>query len=118
MLDLRSYLLGDVPLDEVDEEQIVRPGNHATNQPYKNARLFGVKIALLLVMTAVSLVFGGLFVLTVPVITGRNIIGFWMGDVKVHELNTAACGLYVGLLVTRLTTLLCRVRTRCALTRT
>lgn len=110
-LELRSYLLGDVPLNDIDadaNEVLIQPRNEATNQPYKQPRFFSLRIGLLLAMTAVSLLLGGLIFLTVPVITGRKLIGLWMGDVKVHELNTAACGLYVGLLATRLTTLLCR----------
>ena len=70
-------------------------------------KLFSLKIFFLLMLTSLSLLFGGFFVLTAPVIVGRRLIGLWMGNVKVHELNTAACGLYVGLVMTRVTTLLC-----------
>ena len=110
-LNLRSYLLGDVPLPtgsgDTEIEGLVQTGNDVTNQPYLRPLFFGLRIASLLVMTGASLLLGGLIVLTVPVITGRKLIGFWMGDVKVHELNTAACGLYIGLLVMRVVTLLC-----------
>lgn len=167
-LDLRSYLLGDVPLPEriVDETRnrqeetntdppvnqegnagenqenlpapvvegnnetpldhdhdqdeelamvgnrlvrIVRPppGSEASIQAYIRPSLFGVRVTLLFCATSLSLLFGGLFMLTVPVITGRKLIAIWMGDVKVHELNTAACGLYVGLVTLRVFTLLC-----------
>lgn len=110
ILGVRSYLLGDVPLDgdaTAPGAVIVQGRNEVTNQPYKRPSFFGIRIGLLLILTGISLLFGGLIVLTVPVITGRKIIGLWMGDTKVHELNTAACGLYVGLLTMRLATLLC-----------
>lgn len=110
MLGVRSYLLGDVPLDgdgTAAGAVIVQGRNEVTNQPYKRPSLFGIRIGLLLILTGISLLVGGLIVLTVPVITGRKIIGLWMGDTKVHELNTAACGLYIGLLTMRLATLLC-----------
>lgn len=110
MLGVRSYLLGDVPLDgdaTAPGAVIVQGRNEVTNQPYKRPSFFGIRIGLLLILTGISLLIGGLIVLTVPVITGRKIIGLWMGDTKVHELNTAACGLYVGLLTMRLATLLC-----------
>lgn len=110
ILGIRSYLLGDVPLEggaEAHGAVIVQGRNEVTNQPYKRPSFFSIRIAFLLVLTGVSLLIGGLVVLTVPVITGRKIIGLWMGETKVHELNTAACGLYVGLLTMRLATLLC-----------
>lgn len=109
-LGVRSYLLGDVPLDgdaTAAGAVIVQGRNEVTNQPYKRPSFFGIRIGLLLILTGISLLVGGLVVLTVPVITGRKIIGLWMGETKVHELNTAACGLYVGLLTMRLATLLC-----------
>lgn len=110
-LDLRSYLLGDAPSDEVNNDQqgangAVQQRQENGFQVYQKPSLFSFRIVMLLSFTALSLLIGGLFVLTVPVIVGRKIISFWMGNIKVHELNTAACGLYVGLLATRLSTLL------------
>jgi E3 ubiquitin-protein ligase MARCH6 len=118
ILDIRSYLLGDlVPIDEQlddnnqENAQLINGQIQQRNEfgqfTYKRPKLFSLRVVLLLVFTAISLLFGGLFVLTVPVMVGRRIIGLWMGNIKVHELNTAACGLYVGLLMTRVTTLLC-----------
>ena len=118
LLDIRSYLLGDVqPIEEQNEDNNENDGqnvelngqNREDLEPnvFVRPKLFSMRIFLLLLLTAISLLFGGFFVLTVPVIVGRRLIGLWMGDVKVHELNTAACGLYVGLVMTRVTTLLC-----------
>ena len=118
LLDLRSYLLGDVgPTEDQNENNEENDGENVGLNPqipnelgangFVRTNLFSLRIFLLLVFTALSLLFGGFFVLTVPVIVGRRLIGLWMGSVKVHELNTAACGLYVGLVMTRVTTLLC-----------
>ena len=42
------------------------------------------------------------FVLFRPVFIGRSVMKLWMGDALVHELYTAACGLYFIWLVCRL----------------
>ena len=151
ILDLRSYLLGDVDLrtnipennqsneeNETDDEngseteneddhllpeeettqeeilpngaRIIRPpaGSEASIQPYICPVFFGGRIALLLVATGLSLLVFGLVMLTVPVMTGRKLISLWMGDnTKIHDFNTAACGLYAGLVLLRVFTLLC-----------
>ncbi|CAG2108547.1 unnamed protein product [Medioppia subpectinata] len=114
LLDIRSYLLGDtLPNDEPIDDNLENVGlngqlrNELVRNGFIRPQLFSMRIFLLLVFTAMSLLLGGFFVLTVPVIVGRRLIGLWMGSVKVHELNTAACGLYVGLVMTRVTTLLC-----------
>ncbi len=118
ILDIRSYLLGDLvaideQLDDQNQEnaQLINGQMQQRNEfgqlTFKKPKFFSLRVVLLLVFTGISLLFGGLFVLTVPVMVGRRLIGLWMGNVKVHELNTAACGLYVGLLMTRVTTLLC-----------
>lgn len=79
------------------------------------ARLFG-----LLVSICISLVLGSVFALTIPVWLGRKVMALWLAggptvvtlignntteehlnEVKVHELYTAACGLYVGWLSAR-----------------
>ncbi|RWS10502.1 E3 ubiquitin-protein ligase MARCH6-like protein [Dinothrombium tinctorium] len=111
LLGLRSYLLGDMP-SEIQQEEIrvnglIQRRGDSNNQPYVRPRFFALRLILLLVFTAFSILAGGLLVLTVPVVIGRKLISFWMGEVKVHELNTFACGLYVGLLITRVVTLLC-----------
>lgn len=106
LLDIRSYLLGDVQLpDEAllgNDEQVVQPRNEASNQPYIRPKWFALRIVLLLVLTGLSLLLGGLLMLTLPVIIGRKLISLWMGDARIHELNTAACGLYAGLISLRI----------------
>ncbi|XP_054164409.1 E3 ubiquitin-protein ligase MARCHF6-like isoform X2 [Oppia nitens] len=114
LLDIRSYLLGDIqPNEEQNEENDEnlqlngQNRNDFVRMGFIRPDFFSLRILLLLLLTSISLLLGGLFVLTVPVIVGRRLIGLWMGSIKVHELNTAACGLYVGLVATRVTTLLC-----------
>lgn len=44
--------------------------------------------------------------LYISVFIGRKIMAIWMGDAKVHELYTAACGLYMCWLLLRIATVL------------
>uniref|UniRef100_A0A673ZXN3 E3 ubiquitin-protein ligase MARCHF6 n=1 Tax=Salmo trutta TaxID=8032 RepID=A0A673ZXN3_SALTR len=43
----------------------------------------------------VTLLVSSLVCLTLPVFAGRWLMSFWTGSSKIHELYTAACGLYV-----------------------
>lgn len=118
LLGLRSYLMGDDPVvgmpdvqqdlvplnDEVHDD--VQDAAEIIDDGYKAPKLFGLRVMGLLILVAASFLTCGVLMLTVPVITGRRVISLWFGDVKVHELNTAACGLYVILLLTRAFTLL------------
>lgn len=115
LLDLRSYLLGDVPIGPENEEQGAEPLEEEDQSQallpaspgYKRPSLFPLRLVALLLLTGASLLICGLFLLTVPVAVGRKLISLWFGAVKVHELNTAACGLYVGLVAIRIATLMC-----------
>lgn len=37
---------------------------------------------------------------------GRKLMSLWMGEAKIHELYTAACGLYICWLMLRIGTVL------------
>ncbi|XP_031563606.1 E3 ubiquitin-protein ligase MARCH6-like [Actinia tenebrosa] len=139
LLDLRSYLLGDVPLD--GQENIFGYGpaynaapvnnDHPNNnhnpppeqqhqppppqpiahnpdgtvfgfQPYIRPNTFSFKIVMLVLFMCLSMSFASFVTLTVPVAIGRAIMSLWMGNLPVHELYTAACGLYFIWLVCRL----------------
>lgn len=136
ILDLRSYLLGDVALDNESNAAIVaavpaegeqQPGMQGGFQPaalgaahqallqpvgpsgfqsYKKPRFFAFKIICLLIFICISLMLSSLVMLTVPVFLGRKLMSLWMGSTKVHELYTVACGLYVCWLSLRVFTLL------------
>lgn len=101
ILGIRSYLLGDVPIDENSLDTGVEISGGDGNQPYIVPKFFALRIILLLVFTAISFLTSGLLLLTVPVFIGRKLFSLWLGEAKVHELNTIACGLYVGLLSAR-----------------
>ncbi|XP_049603484.1 E3 ubiquitin-protein ligase MARCHF6 isoform X2 [Syngnathus scovelli] len=129
VLDLHSYLLGDeedrdnqpnIPPGRDDNDQIpdLGEGLHAAHQaflqldgpigfqPYHQPRNFLIKIILLVVFMCVTLLLASLFCLTLPVLVGRWLMSFWMGSAMVHELYTAAGGLYVCWLSIRGATLL------------
>ncbi|KAF7278664.1 hypothetical protein GWI33_008114 [Rhynchophorus ferrugineus] len=90
-------------------------------QPYQRPKLFLVRLFSLLVMVCFSLVCFSVVALTVPVWLGRRVMALWLvgapppgpqisateakTEVKVHELYTAACGLYLCWLAARAVTL-------------
>ncbi|XP_047224074.1 E3 ubiquitin-protein ligase MARCHF6-like isoform X2 [Girardinichthys multiradiatus] len=118
VLDLHSYLLGD---HEEDENQPNNPPNRLNNnripglgeglhaahqailqqggpvgfQPYQRPPNFLLKIILLVVFMCMTLLLASLFCLTLPVCVGRWLMSLLMGSAVVHELYTAASGLYV-----------------------
>ncbi|KAL3988012.1 uromodulin [Sarotherodon galilaeus] len=129
VLDLHSYLLGDH--EEDDNQQNNHPGRvnnnripglgeglHAAHQailqqggpvgfqPYHRPINFPLKIILLVVFMCVTLLLASLICLTLPVFVGRWLMSFWMGSAMVHELYTAASGLYVCWLSIRAATVL------------
>uniref|UniRef100_A0A673B0A1 RING-type E3 ubiquitin transferase n=1 Tax=Sphaeramia orbicularis TaxID=375764 RepID=A0A673B0A1_9TELE len=129
-LDLHSYLLGEHE-DEDNQPNNNAPGRHNNNripglgeglhaahqaflqqggplgfQPYYRPRNFPLKIGLLVVLMCVTLLMTSLICLTLPVCVGRWVMSFWMGTATVHELYTAASGLYVCWLSVRTATVL------------
>uniref|UniRef100_A0AAZ1XQG1 E3 ubiquitin-protein ligase MARCHF6 n=1 Tax=Oreochromis aureus TaxID=47969 RepID=A0AAZ1XQG1_OREAU len=129
VLDLHSYLLGDH--EEDDNQQNNHPGRvnnhripglgeglHAAHQailqqggpvgfqPYHRPINFPLKIILLVVFMCFTLLLASLICLTLPVFVGRWLMSFWMGSAMVHELYTAASGLYVCWLSIRAATVL------------
>uniref|UniRef100_A0A8C1X094 RING-type E3 ubiquitin transferase n=1 Tax=Cyprinus carpio TaxID=7962 RepID=A0A8C1X094_CYPCA len=122
LLDLHSYLLGDQEDNENNANQqannnnqqarnnaipVVGEGLHAAHQailqqggpvgfqPYHRPMKFPLRIVLLILFMCVTLLLASLVCLTLPVFTGRWLMSFWTGSAKIHELYTAACGLYV-----------------------
>ncbi|KAG1665121.1 E3 ubiquitin-protein ligase MARCH6 [Nymphon striatum] len=110
-LSLRSYLLGDVPLSEQSgENENPADGNAAAANNNNDGDIRANNHR----MPGDVFGHGGLraahhALLHGPVlIIGRFMMCLWMGDrdVKVHELYTAACGLYICWLCTRIVTIL------------
>ncbi|TRY92349.1 hypothetical protein DNTS_013311, partial [Danionella cerebrum] len=133
LLDLHSYLLGDQEENENNANQqannnnqqprnnaipVVGEGLHAAHQailqqggpvgfqPYHRPIKFPLRIILLILFMCVTLLMASLVCLTLPVFTGRWLMSFWTGSAKIHELYTAACGLYVCWLSIRAITVL------------
>ncbi|XP_069958511.1 E3 ubiquitin-protein ligase MARCHF6 isoform X2 [Cherax quadricarinatus] len=75
-------------------------------QAYVRPRWFGVRILGLVIMMCISLTAASIMCLTLPVLVGRQCMYLALGDTKVHELYTGACGLYLCLLGIRGITLL------------
>ncbi|KAI5104082.1 E3 ubiquitin-protein ligase MARCH6 isoform X2 [Silurus meridionalis] len=136
LLDLHSYLLGDQEENENNANQaannnnnqqprnnanaipVVGEGLHAAHQailqqggpvgfqPYHRPVKFPLRIVLLILFMCVTLLVASLVCLTLPVFAGRWLMSFWTGTAKIHELYTAACGLYVCWLSIRAVTVL------------
>ncbi|XP_011417611.1 E3 ubiquitin-protein ligase MARCHF6-like isoform X2 [Magallana gigas] len=75
-------------------------------QSYKRPPLFPFRIVLLVLCLCFTLFFMSLVSLVLPVFVGRKLMSLWMGEAKIHELYTAACGLYVCWVVLRIGTVL------------
>ncbi|XP_076150429.1 E3 ubiquitin-protein ligase MARCHF6 [Alosa pseudoharengus] len=130
LLDLHSYLLGDQEENDNNANNnqqarnnnnaipVVGEGLHAAHQailqqggpvgfqPYHRPMKFPFRIVLLIVFMCVTLLLASLVCLTLPVFAGRWLMSFWTGSAKIHELYTAACGLYVCWLSIRAITVL------------
>lgn len=88
------------------------PPNIGT-QAYVRPPFFPLRLAALLLLLCISLVFASVIALTLPVWLGRKATALWLlppptattlstnSPGKVHELYTAACGLYVCWAVAR-----------------
>ncbi|RZC36691.1 E3 ubiquitin-protein ligase MARCH6, partial [Asbolus verrucosus] len=90
-------------------------------QPYERPSFFVARLVGLLILVCFSLVTFSLTALTLPVWLGRRVMALWLvgapppgpqisasaaqTEVKVHELYTAACGLYLCWLSARAVTL-------------
>lgn len=73
-------------------------------RPYKRPSLFWVRLVALVLAMCVSLVLASLIALTVPVWVGRRVMNLCLvgaasttgsASGRVHELYTAACGMYI-----------------------
>ncbi|KAL0966110.1 hypothetical protein UPYG_G00291050 [Umbra pygmaea] len=131
LLDLHSYLLGDQEGNDNDEDQqannnqpgrnnnapipeglhaahqaILQQGGPVGFQPFQRPVKFTFRIVLLVLFMCVTLLISSLLCLTLPVFAGRYLMSFWTGSAKIHELYTAACGLYVCWLSIRAVTVL------------
>ncbi|XP_076840968.1 E3 ubiquitin-protein ligase MARCHF6 isoform X1 [Brachyhypopomus gauderio] len=87
-------------------QAILQQGGPVGFQPYHRPGRFPLRIVLLILFMCVTLLLASLVCLTLPVFAGRWLMSFWTGSAKIHELYTAACGLYVCWLSIRAVTVL------------
>ncbi|GAB1599338.1 E3 ubiquitin-protein ligase MARCH6-like [Argonauta hians] len=87
-------------------QAMLQGGGPTGFQAYKRSSFFSVRVFLLVVFMCITLFIASLISLVVPVFIGRKIMAIWMGDAKVHELYTAAGGLYMCWLLLRIATVL------------
>ncbi|KAK1345315.1 hypothetical protein QTO34_014026 [Cnephaeus nilssonii] len=92
-------------------QAILQQGGPVGFQPYRRPLNFPLRIFLLIVFMCITLLIASLICLTLPaflfsVFAGRWLMSFWTGSAKIHELYTAACGLYVCWLTIRAVTVL------------
>ncbi|XP_065483773.1 E3 ubiquitin-protein ligase MARCHF6 isoform X2 [Caloenas nicobarica] len=92
-------------------QAILQQGGPVGFQPYRRPLKFPLRIFLLIVFMCITLLIASLICLTLPVFVfavfaGRWLMSFWTGTAKIHELYTAACGLYVCWLTIRAVTVL------------
>lgn len=118
ILDLRSYLIGDVPLADLNGEQIIHVDNNGkwqrgpvprgvhlenelegvgspTVRAYYRPKYFSAKMVCFLVIVISSFILASFTTFTVPIIIGRNALWLIFGHVTIHELYTAAAGFYI-----------------------
>lgn len=141
ILDIKSYLLGTEPRPNEDEPRQADQGGGLAAahqallqrdvpvgfQPYDRPSFFPIRVFLLLVFMAASLVVGSLLTLTIPVFIGRSSFLLWskstgitagkvvtyegpitevaaaneLATSKPHELYTAAIGIYLCWLISK-----------------
>ncbi|XP_052230850.1 E3 ubiquitin-protein ligase MARCHF6-like isoform X2 [Dreissena polymorpha] len=95
------------PMGLGDAHQAMLQGGGAVGfQSYKRPPFFFCRIAVLVVLMCATLFATSVVCLILPVFFGRKLMSLWMGEAKIHELYTAACGLYVCWLLLRIGTVL------------
>uniref|UniRef100_A0A2C9LZL1 RING-type E3 ubiquitin transferase n=1 Tax=Biomphalaria glabrata TaxID=6526 RepID=A0A2C9LZL1_BIOGL len=114
LLDLRSYLIGDVSLEGVvirilihaAHQAMLQGGGPTGFQPYKRPSFFVARIITLVILMCLTFFMASTISLVLPVFIGRQLMWLWVGDTKIHELYTAGCGLYICWLCLRVSTVI------------
>ncbi|XP_047132689.1 E3 ubiquitin-protein ligase MARCHF6 isoform X1 [Hydra vulgaris] len=129
VLDLQSYLLGDVDLKDCPPERIIHVDNQGkwqrgpvpkgispenalegvgspTVRAYARSPNFGIKLTILISCCIVSFVLASFCCFTIPVLVGRFVLSLFFDNTVIHELYTAAAGFYlIWLFLRALTTI-------------
>ncbi|CAH1780425.1 unnamed protein product [Owenia fusiformis] len=82
-------------------QALLQGGGPTGFQPYNKPKFFLLRMSLLFLILCLSLYIASTVALILPVYFGRKVMSIWMGSIKIHELYTAACGLYVCWLTLR-----------------
>lgn len=78
-----------------DAHQAMMQGGGPTGfQPYNRPDVFPLRLLFLVFLMCLTFFLASLILFLVPVYVGRKLMSLWTGEIKVHELYTAACGLY------------------------
>lgn len=126
ILNIKSYLLGDnngrdgeedddnlefneaehleADLQQRQQQQNNQPNQSSHRLLYQRPRFFVLRIALLIASFCSTLFLFGVFMLTVPILTGRDLLDFFnnhvdISDIRVNEFYTAAIGIYGNLVL-------------------
>ncbi|KAK3592530.1 hypothetical protein CHS0354_039877 [Potamilus streckersoni] len=87
-------------------QAMLQGGGPTGFQAYKRPPFFHFRILILVMMMCITLFCASLVCLILPVFIGRKLMSLWMGDARIHELYTAACGLYICWLKLRIGTVI------------
>ncbi|XP_033117228.1 E3 ubiquitin-protein ligase MARCH6-like [Anneissia japonica] len=74
-------------------------------QPYKRTSYFTLKLVLLVALMCITLFLASFMCLTIPVAIGRKVMSMYADNITIHELYTAACGIYTCWLACRFVSL-------------
>ncbi|XP_071958271.1 E3 ubiquitin-protein ligase MARCHF6-like [Antedon mediterranea] len=70
-------------------------------QPYNKTSYFTFKLVLLVIFMCITLFLSSFMCLTIPVAIGRRVMSLYADNITIHELYTAACGVYTCWLICR-----------------
>ncbi|XP_062500948.1 E3 ubiquitin-protein ligase MARCHF6-like isoform X2 [Corticium candelabrum] len=71
-------------------------------EPYEKPSNFHIRVMCLVVLMVLTIISVSVFILTVPVMTGRWLLEMCLGPGVVHEMYTGAVGIYVMWVATRI----------------
>lgn len=127
ILNLRSYLIGDIDVKTLPPNMVMHVDNNGkwqrghpprgtplenqlegvgspTVRAYSRTKNFRTKMLVFTCLVVLSFVFASFAVLTAPVFIGRKVLSLVFGNTVIHELYTSAAGFYILWLFMRLMT--------------
>ena len=102
ILDIKSYLLGDDNQNdnEINDDNL----DDTSSQNYNKPKFFILRVTMLIVSFCSTLFLFGSFILTIPILVGRDMLDIIstqvdISDIRVNEFYTAAIGIYGNLVL-------------------